>query len=193
MPKPKVHIFQPVDETGASHERLRAAGIDLKVPEMAWSQMANLKTTYDQEFDLDTVIALAPEVRAHLGPLNQAAIDAGGIEKSLIELVKIRASQINGCAFCLDMHTREARALGETEERLHVLAAWHESPVFADRERAALGPELKALDQQLRALAERLEDHGSEPLRDAGSVVLDGDHDHEIPSSVLGQQRLLRQ
>ena len=81
---------------------------------------------------------LAPEVRAHLGPLNQAAIDAGGIEKLLIELVKIRASQINGCAFCLDMHTREARALGETEERLHVLAAWHESPVFADRERAAL-------------------------------------------------------
>lgn len=81
---------------------------------------------------------LAPEVRAHLGPLNQAAIDAGGIEKSLIELVKIRASQINGCAFCLDMHTREARALGETEERLHVLAAWHESPAFTDRERAAL-------------------------------------------------------
>lgn len=81
---------------------------------------------------------LAPEVRAHLGPLNQIAIDAGGIEKSLIELVKIRASQINGCAFCLDMHTREARALGETEERLHVLAAWHESPVFTERERAAL-------------------------------------------------------
>ncbi|MBL8688462.1 MAG: carboxymuconolactone decarboxylase family protein [Rhodospirillaceae bacterium] len=81
---------------------------------------------------------LAPEVRAHLGPLNQAVIDAGGIEKSLIELVKIRASQINGCAFCLDMHTREARKLGETEERLHVLAAWHESPAFTDRERAAL-------------------------------------------------------
>jgi len=81
---------------------------------------------------------LAPEVRAHLGPLNQVAIDAGGIEKSLIELVKIRASQINGCAFCLDMHAREARKLGETEERLHVLAAWHESPAFTDRERAAL-------------------------------------------------------
>ncbi len=81
---------------------------------------------------------LAPEVRAHLGPLNQIAIDAGGIEKSLIELVKVRASQINGCAFCLDMHTREARALGETEERLHVLAASHESPAFTERERAAL-------------------------------------------------------
>ncbi len=81
---------------------------------------------------------LAPEVRTHLGPLNQIAIDAGGLDKSLIELVKIRASQINGCAFCLDMHTREARSLGESEERLHVLAAWHESPAFTERERAAL-------------------------------------------------------
>ncbi len=81
---------------------------------------------------------LAPEVRAALGPLNQSAIDAGGLETSLIELVKIRASQINGCAFCLDMHTREARALGEREDRLHVLAAWAESPAFSDRERAAL-------------------------------------------------------
>lgn len=81
---------------------------------------------------------LAPEVRAALGPLNQSAIDAGGIEKSLIELVKIRASQINGCTFCLDMHTREARALGEREDRLHVLVAWAESPAFSDRERAAL-------------------------------------------------------
>ena len=81
---------------------------------------------------------LAPEVRAALGPLNQAAIDAGGLENSLIELVKIRASQINGCAFCLDMHTREARAMGEREDRLHVLAAWAESPAFSAREQAAL-------------------------------------------------------
>ena len=79
---------------------------------------------------------LAPEVRAALGPLNQAAIEAGGIETSLIELVKIRASQINGCAFCLDRHTREARAIGEREDRLHVLAAWGESPAFSARERA---------------------------------------------------------
>lgn len=68
MPKPKVHIFQPVDETGASHERLRAAGIDLKVPEMAWSQMANLKTTYDQEFDLDTVIGVGVASRTVMVP-----------------------------------------------------------------------------------------------------------------------------
>jgi len=61
-----------------------------------------------------------------------------GLEHGLIELVKIRASQINGCAFCLHMHTREARAGGETEERLHVLAAWRDSPLYTPRERAAL-------------------------------------------------------
>ncbi len=61
-----------------------------------------------------------------------------GFPASLYELVKIRASQINGCAFCLDMHTRDARAHGETEQRLYVLSAWRESPLFTDRERAAL-------------------------------------------------------
>lgn len=61
-----------------------------------------------------------------------------GVEKSLIELVKIRVSQINRCAFCLDMHTKDARALGETEQRIYALNAWHEAPFFSDRERAAL-------------------------------------------------------
>ncbi|SKA34807.1 alkylhydroperoxidase AhpD family core domain-containing protein [Enhydrobacter aerosaccus] len=61
-----------------------------------------------------------------------------GLEPGLIELVKIRASQINGCAFCLHMHTRDARAKGENEERIYLLDAWRESPLFTDRERAAL-------------------------------------------------------
>ncbi|WQO29790.1 carboxymuconolactone decarboxylase family protein [Microvirga lotononidis] len=61
-----------------------------------------------------------------------------GLEHSLIELVKTRASQINGCAFCLHMHTKDARAAGETEERLYLLNAWRESPLYNDRERAAL-------------------------------------------------------
>ncbi|MFF7374064.1 carboxymuconolactone decarboxylase family protein [Streptomyces massasporeus] len=56
----------------------------------------------------------------------------------LLELVRIRASQINGCAFCLDLHTRDARGQGETEQRLHTLAAWRETPFFTERERAAL-------------------------------------------------------
>ncbi|HET8939037.1 MAG TPA: carboxymuconolactone decarboxylase family protein [Polyangiales bacterium] len=65
-------------------------------------------------------------------------VEAAGLEKSLIELVKIRASQINGCAVCLDMHTRDARKHGESEERLYLLDAWRESPLYSTRERAAL-------------------------------------------------------
>jgi len=65
-------------------------------------------------------------------------IKASGLEQSLIELVKTRASQINGCAYCIDMHTADARKHGETEQRLYLLSAWRESPLFSDRERAAL-------------------------------------------------------
>ena len=61
-----------------------------------------------------------------------------GLEHSLIELVKTRASQINGCAYCIHMHTKDARANGESEERLYLLSAWRESPLYSDRERAAL-------------------------------------------------------
>lgn len=61
-----------------------------------------------------------------------------GLEHSLLELVKMRASQINGCAFCLNMHSRDARAAGETEQRLYVLQAWREAPLYSERERAAL-------------------------------------------------------
>ena len=61
-----------------------------------------------------------------------------GLEHSLIELVKIRASQLNGCAYCLDMHTKDARAAGETEQRLYVVAAWREAPFYTERERVAL-------------------------------------------------------
>lgn len=60
------------------------------------------------------------------------------LEPALLELVKMRASQINGCAYCLDMHSKDARAEGETEQRLYALSAWEETPFFTDRERAAL-------------------------------------------------------
>lgn len=60
------------------------------------------------------------------------------IEAPLRELVKLRASQINGCAYCIDMHTKDARAAGETEQRLYGLVAWHEAPYYSERERAAL-------------------------------------------------------
>ncbi|HET8729040.1 MAG TPA: carboxymuconolactone decarboxylase family protein [Alphaproteobacteria bacterium] len=61
-----------------------------------------------------------------------------GLERSLHELIKIRASQINGCAYCIHMHARDARAAGESEERIYLLDAWRESPLYTDRERAAL-------------------------------------------------------
>ena len=61
-----------------------------------------------------------------------------GLEKSLIELVKMRASQINGCAYCLHVHSKDARSAGETEQRLYLLDAWHESNLYSRRERAAL-------------------------------------------------------
>jgi AhpD family alkylhydroperoxidase len=61
-----------------------------------------------------------------------------GLEPGLAHLIKTRASQINGCAFCIDMHTKDARAEGETEQRLYALNAWRETPFYTDRERAAL-------------------------------------------------------
>jgi AhpD family alkylhydroperoxidase len=66
------------------------------------------------------------------------AISASGLEPSLLELVKIRASELNGCAFCIDMHTKDARAGGETEQRLYALTAWRETPFYTARERSAL-------------------------------------------------------
>lgn len=75
-------------------------------------------------------------VQAMLGL--QSHVSSSGLEPSLLELVKMRASQINGCAYCLDMHSKDARAAGETEQRLYALDAWRETPFYTDRERAAL-------------------------------------------------------
>ena len=80
---------------------------------------------------------LAPEAARAMYGLG-SYLAGCGLEPGLLELVKIRASQINGCAFCIDMHTKDARAAGETEQRLYALAAWRETPFFTERERAAL-------------------------------------------------------
>jgi AhpD family alkylhydroperoxidase len=68
----------------------------------------------------------------------EAHIRQAGLEPGLLELVKTRASQLNGCAYCIDMHTKDARAHGESEQRLYALSAWRETPFFSARERAAL-------------------------------------------------------
>ncbi|MBS0613674.1 MAG: carboxymuconolactone decarboxylase family protein [Proteobacteria bacterium] len=85
---------------------------------------------------LDYKSASPDAFKAMLGTETQ--VHRSGLEESLLELVKTRASQLNGCAWCLDMHTKDARARGETEQRLYLLAAWREAPFYSDRERAAL-------------------------------------------------------
>lgn len=75
-------------------------------------------------------------MRAMMGLENY--VHGSGLERSLVELVKTRVSQINGCAYCIDMHTKDARAAGETEQRLYGLSAWRETPFYSARERAAL-------------------------------------------------------
>jgi AhpD family alkylhydroperoxidase len=84
---------------------------------------------------------VTPQVSTAMRGLHTAAVAAGqeaGLETELLELVRIRASQINGCAYCIDMHTKDARAAGETEERIYALDAWQETPFYSARERAAL-------------------------------------------------------
>lgn len=80
---------------------------------------------------------IAPDAYAAMAGIERY-VRKTGLERPLLELVKIRASQINGCAFCIDMHTQDARTAGETEQRLYLLAAWREAPFYTPRERAAL-------------------------------------------------------
>jgi AhpD family alkylhydroperoxidase len=79
----------------------------------------------------------APEVFQAMAQL-EAAVRSSGLERSMLELVKMRASQLNGCAYCLDMHSKDALAAGETAQRLFLLDAWREAPLYSERERAAL-------------------------------------------------------
>lgn len=81
--------------------------------------------------------ATAPELIQPMLAMENA-VKKSGLELGLIELIKLRVSQINGCAYCVHMHTNDARRMGESEDRLHLLTAWRESPLYSDRERAAL-------------------------------------------------------
>jgi AhpD family alkylhydroperoxidase len=90
-----------------------------------------------KRIDRQAIYRLQPVIPASLRGLSEAAVTAG-LDKRLLELVKLRASQLNGCAFCLNMHNVEARKLGEDQLRLDLVAAWREAPCFTERERAAL-------------------------------------------------------
>jgi len=88
--------------------------------------------------DFDAHAAGFARAVAHLDRAATKELDAAGIDPLLRELVRVRASQLNGCAYCIDMHTKDARAAGETEQRLYALPAWRETPFYTNRERAAL-------------------------------------------------------
>ena len=96
----------------------------------------------------------------------EAYVRNSGLEPGLIELVKMRASQVNGCAYCIDMHSKDARARGESEQRLYALSAWRETPFFTERERAALAwtesVTLIAQDHAPEALFEEVRRHFEE-------------------------------
>jgi AhpD family alkylhydroperoxidase len=104
----------------------------------AWSQVGETpniaSSIMQQRIDVTKVSPAAYQAVAAL----QTYVDQSSLDAKLRELIKIRASQINGCAFCLGMHTRDARKTGETDERMHLLAAWREAPIYSARERAAL-------------------------------------------------------
>jgi AhpD family alkylhydroperoxidase len=89
-----------------------------------------------------------PEGKKALAALNVAIADAG-LDRVLVDLINIRASQLNQCALCLDIHTKDARAAGETEQRIYALSAWRETPFFSDEERAVL-----ALTEEITLIAD---------------------------------------
>ncbi len=103
--------------------------------------------THEQRLDFKTV---APALMAHMIGFRKLQ-EESGIDTKLRELIKVRASQINGCAFCLEMHVREARAAGISDDRLHLLCVWREAPGFSESERAAL---------ELTEAVTRLSNHG---------------------------------
>ena len=97
----------------------------------------NTRTREDAMKPRIDAIKIAPDAYKAMLALG-AYVRQSGLEPSLLDLVRLRASQINGCAYCIDMHTKDARARGESEQRLYGLDAWRETPFYTDRERAAL-------------------------------------------------------
>src|ERR1700749_2882590 len=113
--------------------------------------------------DFDAHAAGFARAMAHLDRAATKELDAAGIDPLLRELVRVRASQLNGCAYCVDMHPKDARAAGETEERLHARPAWRETPFYTNRERAAL-----ALTEDVTLMAR---DHVPEAAYEAAAQV----------------------
>jgi AhpD family alkylhydroperoxidase len=108
---------------------------------MTTTQMTSttvLQPTITVRLDFDAHAAGFAKAMAHLDQAATKQLDSVDFDAKLRELIRIRASQLNGCAYCVDMHTKDARAIGETEQRLYALPVWRETPFFTSRERAAL-------------------------------------------------------
>jgi len=137
--------------------------------------IASETTQIPVRLDFDGVAAGFSRAMAHLDRAATKELDKAQIDPRLRELIRIRASQLNGCAYCIDMHTKDARAIGEAEQRIYGLAAWQEAPYFTSRERAALAfteavtllSETHVPDQAYRDLAEEFS-----PLEIAALVSL---------------------
>ena len=98
----------------------------------------NTNAEISVRLDFDSVAATFSAAMNRLDGAAKKELDRVEFDPRLRELVRVRASQLNGCAYCIDMHTKDARAIGETEQRLYALSAWRETPFFSPRERAAL-------------------------------------------------------
>ncbi len=120
--------------------------------------MDNQESQRESVERMDWALAL-PEARTAMMSLEAVAYKAG-ISRSLLELVKVRVSQMNGCGYCLDMHTKDARRQGESEQRLYALAAWRETPFFTQSERALL-----AWAEAVTDLTRRVPDEDYDNLR----------------------------
>jgi AhpD family alkylhydroperoxidase len=94
--------------------------------------------TFTQRFDFDAVAPAFAQAMAHLDRAATKELDKAGIEPRLRELIRVRASQLNGCSYCVDMHSKDARAIGETEQRIYALPVWRETGFYTESERAAL-------------------------------------------------------
>ena len=114
--------------------------------------------------DFDAHAAGFARAVSHLDRAATKELDAAGIDPLLRELIRVRASQLNGCAYCIDMHAKDARAAGETEQRLYALPAWRETPFYTNRERAAL-----ALTEDVTLMAR---DHVPAAAYEAAAEVL---------------------
>ena len=127
--------------------------------------------------DFERHAAAFYKAMVHLDHAATKELDRVGFDRRLRELVRIRASQLNGCAYCIDMHTKDARALGETEQRIYSLPAWRETPFFTDRERAAL-----AFTESVTLLAE---DHVPTEAYEAVAAHFDSDEIGALVSLIV--------